>query len=125
MITQVAVGIIYNDKHEILIAQRPMDKHMGGLWEFPGGKVEAHETILEALKRELLEEVNIHVITAEPLTIVRFSYPEKLVQLDAWHVTHFIGQAEGKEGQAIRWVNKDELKNYPFPPANQGIFQFI
>lgn len=121
----VAVGIIYNLNEEILIAKRPLEKHLGGLWEFPGGKLEANESTLDALRRELLEEINIRILDANPLTKIQFTYFEKHVLLDVWQISSFTGEPKGNEGQEIRWVSKHELLDYPFPEANQQIFALL
>lgn len=121
----VAVGIVYNANSEILIAKRPLGKHLGGLWEFPGGKLEANESTLDALRRELHEEINIQLVVANPLTKIHFTYPEKQVLLDVWQISSFIGEAQGNEGQEIRWVSKEQLGHYPFPEANQAIFELL
>lgn len=124
-LTHVAVGVIYNINGEILIAKRPIEKHLGGLWEFPGGKLEANETIQEALARELLEEINIRILDANPLTKIQFTYFEKSMLLDVWQIFSFTGEPNGNEGQEIRWVSKHELVDYPFPEANQQIFKWL
>ena len=117
----VAVAVIENAQGEILIAKRLDHQHMGGYWEFPGGKVEPGETLLEALRREIQEELSLHIHTAEPFLKVPFQYPDKKVLLDIWRVTSFVGEPQGCEGQRIQWVNKDCLPHYTFPPANHPI----
>lgn len=121
----MAIGVVYNAQNAILIAKRPLHKHLGGLWEFPGGKIEGNETPFAALKRELEEEINIQLCKAEPLTIIDYVYPEYAVQLHIWKVTHFIGIAEGKEGQEIKWVDKTALAHYNFPEACLPIFSLL
>jgi 8-oxo-dGTP diphosphatase len=117
----VAVGVIKNVAGDILISQRPENVHQGGLWEFPGGKVEAGESVVDALRRELHEELGIHVERSEPLLKVHHHYHDLSVLLDVWSVEMFSGVAEGREGQAIRWVKPSELNNYDFPAANASI----
>jgi 8-oxo-dGTP diphosphatase len=117
----VAVGVIKNAAGDILISQRPENVHQGGLWEFPGGKVEAGESIIDALRRELDEELGITVERSEPLLKVHHHYHDLSVLLDVWSVEMFSGIAEGREGQAIRWVATSELDNYDFPAANLPI----
>ncbi len=117
----VAVGVIKNSAGEILISQRPGNVHQGGLWEFPGGKVETDESVVDALRRELLEELNITVERSEPLLKIHHHYHDLSVLLDVWTVEMFSGQAEGREGQAIRWVKASELNHYDFPAANASI----
>lgn len=117
----VAAGVIENELGEILIARRLQHLHQGGKWEFPGGKVEVNESPLEALTRELAEEVNLRVIGASALMKLEYDYGDKIVLLDIWHVRQFSGQARGLEGQEVRWVAKSELANFEFPAANQPI----
>lgn len=121
MFLQVAVGVIKNNAGKILISQRPKQVHQGGLWEFPGGKVESGESVQQALKRELFEELAIQIEKTEPLIKIRHTYPDVSVLLDVWTVTHFSGQAYGCEGQTVRWVEATELINYDFPAANLPI----
>lgn len=116
----VAVGVILRDE-EILLAVRPNDTHMGGLWEFPGGKVDTDETVQQALVRELQEELGITATSFAPLITIQHDYTDKSVYLDVWCINGFSGQARGKEGQKIRWVNKQDLADYEFPAANVAI----
>lgn len=117
----VAAAVIREPGGRILIAKRPLDKHQGGLWEFPGGKVEADESVQVALARELLEELGIRVTCARPLIQVRHDYADKQVLLDVWQVTSFEGEAHGAEGQPLAWVTAGELDEYEFPAANRPI----
>ncbi|MGH1484785.1 MAG: 8-oxo-dGTP diphosphatase MutT [Cellvibrionaceae bacterium] len=117
----VAVGIVINDKNEILIAKRPDKLHQGGLWEFPGGKVEQDETVQEALIREFQEEVAIQIQQLEPFMEIHHDYGDKKVFLDIWLSSKFDGVAQGLEGQPIKWVALPELKQYSFPEANNEI----
>lgn len=121
----VAVGVILNTEQEILIALRPEHRHQGGLWEFPGGKVEADENVEQALDRELFEELGLRVTASRPLIEIRHDYTDKSVLLDVWWVDRFSGQPQGKEGQPIRWVAFNELDNYAFPQANKAIVAAI
>ena len=117
----VAAGVIENKQGEILIARRLQHLHQGGKWEFPGGKVEGSESALDALIRELAEEVNLTVASASSLMKLEYDYGDKIVILDIWHVSQFSGQARGLEGQEVRWVTKSDLVNFEFPAANQSI----
>ncbi len=121
----VAVGVIENKFGEILIAKRPDSAHQGGLWEFPGGKVDAGETLLSALSRELKEELAIDVLRSQPLIRIRHDYPDKSVLLDVHKVTAFSGDAKGNEGQPILWVDPASLSQYDFPAANQPIINAV
>lgn len=120
-IVQVAVGVIKNSLGQILIAKRADDAHQGGLWEFPGGKVEVAETVLSALARELREELAIEVSSAQPLIQICHDYGDKSVQLDVCIVEEFTGNAVGNEGQPVRWVETSDLSDYEFPAANRPI----
>lgn len=117
-IVHVAVAVIKNQHGQFFIAKRSDDSHQGGLWEFPGGKVEDKETVLAALKRELIEEVGITLIQATPLIRIHHDYTDKRVLLDVWCIDKFSGEAFGKEGQETCWINQDELPLYDFPAAN-------
>lgn len=117
----VVAGLIMNDAGEVLLALRPKHKHKGGLWEFPGGKVEAGESERDALARELLEEIALVVEQAERFLVVDHDYGDKQVRLDVWRVTRFSGTLHGREGQEIAWVAIDDLAEYRFPEANAAI----
>ncbi len=117
----VAVAVIENGCGDVLIARRASHQHMGGLWEFPGGKVEAGETVLQALQREIHEEIALTVNTAMPMLQIPFHYPDKHVLLDVWRVNDFSGTARGCEGQPVCWVPRSALSTYDFPPANRAI----
>lgn len=121
----VAVGILEDAKGRILVARRPDHKHQGGKWEFPGGKIDAEETMPTALERELHEELGIRVSAASPLLRVRYSYPEKSVLLDVWRVTDFSGEPQGREGQPIRWVQPEELERLDLPAADVPIVRAL
>ena len=120
-VLQVAVGVVKNAQDQVLIALRPPRLHQGGLWEFPGGKLERGESIEQALVRELKEELDISVISAIPLITVKHQYPEIAVQLHVFLVEQFSGEARSCEGQPFKWVNPTELNRYAFPAANRPI----
>ncbi|MDF2530200.1 MAG: 8-oxo-dGTP diphosphatase MutT [Gammaproteobacteria bacterium] len=117
----VVIGIIINANKECCIAKRPEHVHLGGLWEFPGGKVEADETAQAALVRELKEELGIIVQQAQAFTQFPYDYSDRQVFLDFWLVTEFKGEPKGREGQPVKWVALHELQNYEFPEANQPL----
>lgn len=120
----VAVGVIYSN-NQLFICKRPDDKHQGGFWEFPGGKVEQGETVLTALKRELLEEVNLTVHSSKELMVIEHDYSDKSVRLDVHIVDDFSGKAYGAEGQQGQWIAIDRLDDYDFPAANVAIIDKI
>ena len=121
----VAVGVVVDRERKILIARRHQNQHQGGLWEFPGGKVGAGETVQEALKRELLEEVNLTVRECAGMLRIPHDYGDKTVLLDVWYVNVFSGEAIGREGQPVKWVSVDRLDELKFPAANQPIITAI
>ena len=121
----VVAAVIENQQGQVFIAKRPDHLHQGGLWEFPGGKVEMTETTEQALKRELFEEIGIQIQTFEPLIQISHDYPDKSVLLDVWRVTGFDGSAHGKEGQQTRWVSKSEMDQLNFPAANKAIINAV
>ena len=122
----IVAGIIFNqDKSEIFITKRPSDKHKGGFWEFPGGKVEESETIEQAMVRELDEEIGITVTEQSLFEHLEFDYPEKSLKFDFICVTAFEQEPYGKEGQQGQWVAIEALPNYEFPEANVPILQRV
>ena len=114
-IVHVAVAVIQDSHGQYFIAKRPQESHQGGLWEFPGGKVESNETVVEALKRELFEEIGITLVQASPLIQIHHNYSDKSVLLDVWSIDKFTGKAFGKEGQETCWINKSDFFSYDFP----------
>lgn len=121
----VAVAAIRNERGECLLARRPPQVHQGGLWEFPGGKLETDETFAVALARELDEELGIHPEHWEPLIRVHFDYPDRNVLLDVVEVTRFSGQPHGREGQPLRWVPVADIDPLELPAANRPIVQAL
>ncbi|GGK07589.1 Nudix family hydrolase [Pseudomonas matsuisoli] len=117
----VAAAVIRRADGHVLIAKRSLDRHQGGLWEFPGGKVEEGEAVRDALARELAEELSIQVTDARPLIQIQHDYPDKQVLLDVWAVDAFTGEPEGLEGQPLAWVMPKQLVEYDFPAANGPI----
>lgn len=121
----VAVGVVIDQDQHILIAQRPAHKYKGGLWEFPGGKVEPGESAYEALQREFREEVGIEIISAIPWLKIEYLSSDRDVLLDTWLVKQFTGTPSGLEGQKICWVTADKLDQFTFPEGNKTILQHI
>lgn len=121
----VVAAAVFNPAGEVLIARRHPDAHQGGLWEFPGGKVESGEEIQHALKRELHEELGISVMQARPLIRIHHDYPDKSVLLDVWRVDAFAGEPHGREGQPIEWATPQRLPEYAFPQANRPIITAV
>ncbi len=121
----VAVGVLYNEQGRVLITRRPENTHQGGLWEFPGGKVETGEDVGAALCRELREELGVTVLAARPFVKVSHRYPDKEVLLDVWRVEHYEGEPRGLEGQPVDWLAPAALRERSFPLANVPIIDAI
>lgn len=125
----VVAAIIVGPDQQIFISRRGDHLHQGGLWEFPGGKVEVGENPEVALARELFEEVDIHVTSAQPYMRVEHDYVDKKVLLDIWQVDAFSGKAQNKEGQQCRWLSLEQIlapsgdNDLCFPAGNQPILQ--
>ena len=106
---EVAVAILLNREQSVLTSWRQPHQHQGGLWEFPGGKREPDETLLDALKREINEELGVVIEQAEPFVRIDHDYGDKWVSLDVWLVSDFRGEPSGSEGQPLRWQAIHEL----------------
>ncbi len=123
-IVQVAVGVIYR-RQQFFLTQRSLSSHQGGKWEFPGGKVEAGETVAQALARELKEEINIEILACKPLTTIEHDYGDKQVCLTVFLVDNFIGEPQAQEGQQQQWCSLAALTKLDFPKANQAIIDIL
>ncbi|GDY26548.1 hypothetical protein AHAT_24380 [Agarivorans sp. Toyoura001] len=125
-IVNVAVGVIV-DGERILLSLRNQAQHQGGKWEFPGGKIEDGELVVDALSRELEEELLIVVDkdSCKPLIRVEHDYGDKKVCLHVYTLIRFSGEPQGAEQQEIRWVNRNELVDLNFPEANEAILEEI
>ena len=121
MAVHVAAAVIQDGLGRILLARRPAGAHQGGLWEFPGGKLESGETLSDGLKRELAEELGIQTLAHRPLIRVLHHYGDRSVLLDVHRVTAYAGEPRGLEGQPLAWVAPDDLLSYPMPAADRPI----
>ena len=121
-----AVALIDPDGR-VLLAQRPDGKSMAGLWEFPGGKVEAGETPEDALVRELHEELGIETWSSclAPLTFASHTYDDFHLLMPLFACRKWDGIVQGKEGQKLSWVYAKDLNNYPMPPADIPIIPIL
>jgi len=123
----VAACALIDADGRILLAQRPEGKPMAGLWEFPGGKVEAGETPEETLIRELHEELGIEtkVECLAPLTFASHSYERFHLLMPLYVCRRFQGIPQSREGQALKWVRPRNLREYPMPPADEPLIPFL
>lgn len=121
-----AVALI-DDRGRVLLAQRPAGKSMAGLWEFPGGKVEAGETPEAALVRELAEELGIQVAEGDlaPLTFASHGYERFHLLMPVYACRQWSGEAQGREGQTLAWVSAERLVEYSMPPADLPLLPSI
>jgi len=123
-VVHVAVGVIHREQ-QFFITKRNLNVHQGGKWEFPGGKVEVHETVAQALARELKEEINIDILACQPLVEISHDYGDKKVLLEVFVVDQFIGEPTAQEGQQQKWCNLAELSLLEFPKANKAIIDLL
>ncbi len=117
----VAVAVIRDQKGRVLLSRRHDHLHQGGLWEFPGGKLEPGETLQQALRREIREELGVELLEHRPLIAVTHHYPDRTVLLDVHLVSGFRGVARGLEGQPLEWVEPGALSSYAMPEADRPI----
>ena len=120
----VAAGLIWKEGR-MLITKRPEGKHLGGMWELPGGKKENHETLKMCLEREIKEELGMDIQAEKLILTVQHEYDKRLVILHLFECSCHEGSPRPLEGQEIKWVNPKDLKRYTFPPPDQKIFEFL
>jgi 8-oxo-dGTP diphosphatase len=118
---QVAVAVIQDRVGRVLLSRRHDHLHQGGLWEFPGGKLESGESLEAALRREIREELGLELLGHRPLITVAHGYPDRRVVLDVHLVTDYRGEARGLEGQPLEWVQPRDLARYSMPAADRPI----
>ena len=121
----VAAVVVRDASGAVLLSRRPDEVHQGGLWEFPGGKVERGEDVLAALRRELAEELGITCVAASPLIEVSNAYPDARIWLDVWSVEQWRGTPEGRLGQPLRWVEAAALSSIEMPAADVPVISAI
>lgn len=114
----VVAAIIHGTEQQVLLTYRHAKQHQGERWEFPGGKVEANESLAEALQRELQEELGITPTRSEPFLELTHTYPEITVTLHFYRVLAFSGEPVAREGQPMKWWPIQVLHELPFPEAN-------
>jgi 8-oxo-dGTP diphosphatase len=120
---EVAAALIRDSAGRYLITQRRRGSHLEGLWEFPGGKLEAGESPVRALRRELTEELGATFEVGKLVETVRWEYPDRTVILHFYDCRVESGVIEPREGQAMRWVEPERLGGYAFPPADRALIE--
>lgn len=121
----VVAAVIKDENEKILITQRNFKKAQGGLWEFPGGKIEPNETRENAIIREIKEELDIDIEVKSYLSEKVFNYPEKDINLIALECKKVSGEIRLLEHEDYKWVPKNELDNFQFAPADLFIIDKI
>lgn len=124
VIIEVAAGLVVHEGR-YLIAKRRADTHLGGLWEFPGGKREPGESLEDCLRRELREELGIDVTPPVHFRVIRHEYPGKTVELHFFRCAISRGEAAALDCEEVRWVMPDEMANYEFPPADRPLIEAL
>ena len=119
-VLEVSAGLVFR-AGKLLITQRHADAHLGGLWEFPGGKREDGETFEQCLARELREELGVVVVVGKLFDSVTHAYPERTVLLKFFLCKLPTGEPQAIECAAVKWVNREELPAYDFPGADAGL----
>ena len=137
---EIGIGIVVDRAGRILICKRRIDQPLGGLWEFPGGKLEAGETIEQCIVREIEEETGLRVRPTRPLEAIEHAYEDVYVCLRPWMcevLDHGQAGPDGPDGQSgqggaraiecdeVRWVEASDLSAYPFPPANAPLLRTL
>jgi len=123
LLIEVAAGLIRDERGRYLVTQRRKGSHLAGLWEFPGGKLEAGEAPAAALRRELTEELSATFAVGELVETVRWEYPDRVVVLHFFDCRLEAGPIVPTENQAMTWVRPDELREYDFPPADRELIR--
>jgi len=120
-------GVLCDARDRVLLAQRPPGKHLAGLWEFPGGKLEAGESPQHALVRELREELGVQIEPRHGIPLIRipWQYGERGLLLDAWQFTQWQGEPRSLEGQALQWQAPHDIALAPLAPADRPILQAL
>jgi 8-oxo-dGTP diphosphatase len=121
----VAAGILRDSSDRVLITERLCDGPFDGLWEFPGGKIADGETSIQALIRELAEELGIEVAMSQPFMELHHEYPDRIVDIEFFVVTSWSGTPAGLEGQGLRWVLPSDLDPDILLPADVPVLEAL
>ena len=124
-IVRVTAAILEKDGKILIGKRKPEDELFGGLWEFPGGKIEESETPKECMARELKEELGIEVEVRELITSNKHKYPHGIFELLAYRVGYVSGDFVLNNHDEIKWVTVDEMSNFEFPPADAPIIKYL
>ena len=122
---QIGVAVIIDREGKILIDRRKSEGEMGGLWEFPGGKIEPGETIEECIQREIKEELDLNILVGDRLTTITHTYKTFKVTLCVHYCQYLGGKPRPIECEEILWVEPSKLSQYPFPQANATIINVL
>lgn len=121
----IGVAVIWNGAGEVLIDRRRPEGLLGGLWEFPGGKIEPGETVEDCIRREIREELGIEIAVGDHLITINHTYSHFHVTLTVHHCRHLSGEPQPIESDEVRWVPVTELEQFPFPKANIHIINAL
>ena len=121
----VAAGILCDSQGRVLIAERLGGGPFQGLWEFPGGKIGDGETAVEALSRELAEELGIDVRACASFMNLRHEYDDRIVTIEFFIVSEWLSEPVGREGQALRWVSRRHLNAGELLPADVPVVEAL
>ena len=121
----MVAGIFRNADGHVLIAERLGDASFAGLWEFPGGKIDAGETRDDALRRELKEELGVEIVSFQHFQSLEHDYPDRRVSIDFFLVSHWLGQPSGLQGQGLRWISIDQLDEKILLPADVPVVRAL
>lgn len=119
---EVSAGLVFRGGKLLITQRRPQD-HLGGLWEFPGGKREPGETFEQCLRRELQEELGIDVEVSELVETITHTYPDKTVHLQFFRCALLMHEPQAIGCQAIAWIRREQLGDYEFPAADARLLQ--
>jgi mutator protein MutT len=120
-LVEVVAALVQDEQGRYLITQRRKGSHLAGLWEFPGGKREADESLEEALGRELTEELSAGFAVGQRVETVRWEYPERTIVIHFYRCRLESGTIEPREDQAMAWVAPERLSDFDFPPADRDL----